>query len=434
MSDFVDGNLNSSDGIDFNKAQKLPGGGSTCDIYKAISQRRKVFVKRLKQNLRNKPLYLAAFDKEYDIGVNLNHPSLPNYREFHGDYIVMDFIDGKTLAERIKEKDQWLSKEKNVVKILRQLVNVIDYLHQHHVAHCDIKPDNIMITAGNRDMMLIDLDKCYTDWLDDTPGSPSKFGLEMERKGDMTMDYYCVALVLEKIKSEFPEVHINRFGEIIKACKNENANAQDILEIIDSKPISKRKNWLYGLGCIVICGLLALIIVNQQTKREFEDELIQTETIKPDVNQDTIAVIEKTQNKPSEKEPPIIKNINEIPTSQITKPVVYTDEEKGEILDKNFQPMFNRLHAGLTELQTIQQDTSLSWVNMLDKIQDFVDIEQSTIERAFGLISELFPDTEPTEVFQIMSHSKVYINYMHRADSIQKIYAVEMDKRREARK
>ena len=51
-------------GIDFDDAVKLPGGGSTCDIFKTRWQRRDVFVKRLKEGLRSKPLYLDALDKE----------------------------------------------------------------------------------------------------------------------------------------------------------------------------------------------------------------------------------------------------------------------------------------------------------------------------------------------------------------------------------
>ena len=435
MSDFTEGQLNPDTGIDFSKAQKLPVGGSTCDTYKAIYQRRKVFVKRLKPKFRNMPLYLSAFDKEYDIGVNLNHPSLPNYREFHGDYIVMDFIDGKTLAEMIDDKDPWLSKEKNVVKILRQLINVIDYLHQHHIAHCDIKPDNLMITAGNRDMMLIDLDKCYTDWLNDTPGSPSKFGLNMEKKGDMSIDYYCVALVLEKIKSVFTDLHISHFDDIIKACKSEEPDAQDILEILDLKPVSKRNYWLYGIVGLVACGLLAVIIVNPLSKREFDEETGITEIPSKPVNQDSVAILETAQNVQSEGRIEVeTKNVETPVIDKEDLSIIYTDEEKGKILDKNFQPMFNRLHAGLTELQAVRQDTTLGWVAMLDKINDFVDIEQPTIERAFGMISELFPDTEPTEVSKTIALSKVYNDYMHRADSIQKNYSAEMKRRRDAQR
>lgn len=55
-------------GTDFESAVRLTGGGSTCDIYRTNWQRREVFVKRLKEEYRSKPLYLDAFDKEYEVG------------------------------------------------------------------------------------------------------------------------------------------------------------------------------------------------------------------------------------------------------------------------------------------------------------------------------------------------------------------------------
>ena len=434
MSDFTDGKLNPDTGIDFSKAQKLPDGGSTCDTYKAIYQRRKVFVKRLKPKFRNMPLYLAAFDKEYDIGVNLSHSSLPKYTAFYEDYIVMDFIDGKTLAELIKDKDPWLTREKNVIRLIHELLEVIDYLHQHNVVHCDIKPDNIMITAGNKNLMLIDLDKCYTDWLDDTPGSPSKYGLPMEKKGDMSMDYHCVALVLEIIKSDFPDLHISHLDDIISACKGEEPNAQDILEILDLKPVSKSKYWLYGILGLAVCGLLAVIIVNPSTQREFDEEIDTTEITPVTISQDSIDIKENLQNIQDDDKNETVQVTVETPAiKRDDLPRVYTDEEKGKILDQNFQPMFNRLHAVLTELQAVMQDTTLSWVHMLNKIDDFVDLEQPTIERAFGLVSELFPETQPKDVFKTIVLSKVYTDYMHRADSIQKNYSAEMKRRRDVR-
>ncbi|MDE7389049.1 MAG: hypothetical protein K2M97_07360, partial [Muribaculaceae bacterium] len=78
--------------VDFASARKLDRSGSTCDAYECVVQRRRVFVKRLKSEYRENPLYRAAFDKEFDIGVTLSHPSLPRYIFFGGDHIVMDFI------------------------------------------------------------------------------------------------------------------------------------------------------------------------------------------------------------------------------------------------------------------------------------------------------------------------------------------------------
>ena len=175
--------------INLDTAVRLPEGGSTCDIYRTKWQRRDVFVKRLKEKYRSNPLYLDALDKEFDIGVKLRHPSLPVYHEFHRDYIVLDYIDGQTLAEMIERQDPWLKKEKNIIRMLKELVDVLGYLHQHNIAHCDIKPDNIMITANGRNLVLIDFDKSYTDALNDTSGHPGKYGLPADAKGRFAIDF-----------------------------------------------------------------------------------------------------------------------------------------------------------------------------------------------------------------------------------------------------
>ena len=84
--------------FDFADAKLLDRTGSTCDAYVCTIQRRRVFVKRLKAEFRDNPFYRDAFDKEYDLGVSLSHPSLPRYVGFGVDYIIMDYIEGDTLA------------------------------------------------------------------------------------------------------------------------------------------------------------------------------------------------------------------------------------------------------------------------------------------------------------------------------------------------
>lgn len=151
----MDDNLNisgfGSDGedrfaVDFALAKPLSRSGSTCDAFECVVQRRRVFVKRLKAGYRSNPLYLAAFDKEFDLGVSLSHPSLPRYIGFGGDYIVMDFVEGDTLADLISRGDKRLKNKKFVRKLLCELVDVVEYLHYRNIVHCDIKADNIIVS------------------------------------------------------------------------------------------------------------------------------------------------------------------------------------------------------------------------------------------------------------------------------------------------
>ena len=105
--------------IDFSRAKRLNTTGSTCDAYLAELKHRKVFVKRLKEKYRGSARYRTAFEKEYEIGVGLSHPALPVYIDFHGDYIVMNYIDGRTLAEMLASGDEWLSNG-NFIRVHRK--------------------------------------------------------------------------------------------------------------------------------------------------------------------------------------------------------------------------------------------------------------------------------------------------------------------------
>ena len=226
----------SSHEIDFDDAIRLPEGGTTCDIYRTRWQRREVFVKRLKEEFRSKPLYLDALDKEFDVGVKLRHPSLPVYHEFHRDYIVMDYVDGHTLAEMIRSNDPWLFTERNIVKMLKELVDVVDYLHRHNIVHCDIKPDNSIITSNTKNLVLIDFDKSYTDAHCDTSGHPGKYGLSTADKGHTSLDFYGIGKVVEKLKECVSGFIFSRFDQFVDACYSKDVNCEMLTEILNYSP------------------------------------------------------------------------------------------------------------------------------------------------------------------------------------------------------
>ena len=138
MSEFEESRpIEQSAGIDFTKARELKTTGTTCDAYETRHYRRHVFVKRLKEEFRTSPRHLAALQKEYEIVVNLNHSGLPRYTEFHADYIIMDFVDGETLADIIKRKEHRLNDPDFVKRILTELLNIVSYLHKHNICTSD---------------------------------------------------------------------------------------------------------------------------------------------------------------------------------------------------------------------------------------------------------------------------------------------------------
>ncbi len=69
-------------------------------------------------------------------------------------YLVQDFIEGKNLAQELKEKGQF--SEAEIVEIMLQMLDVLNYVHSEGVIHRDIKPSNIMRASKSNTLHLID--------------------------------------------------------------------------------------------------------------------------------------------------------------------------------------------------------------------------------------------------------------------------------------
>ncbi len=104
---------------------------------------------------------IVSFKNEAVLLANLAHPNLPqiyDHFEDHGRwYLVMDYIDGETLATRLEEVAGGKLSITDTVKIGLQLCIVLAYLHSHQppIIFRDLKPDNVMIT-NNDHLYLID--------------------------------------------------------------------------------------------------------------------------------------------------------------------------------------------------------------------------------------------------------------------------------------
>lgn len=128
------------------------GNGGTGVIYLGYHLRlqKQVVIKRIKDNFTGRVNVRA----EADILKKLHHTYLPQVYDFlvvgSGVYTVMDYIPGYDMQYYLDQNYRF--PEKTVLTWLRQLCEVLDYLHtrEPQILHSDIKPANIMITPeGN---------------------------------------------------------------------------------------------------------------------------------------------------------------------------------------------------------------------------------------------------------------------------------------------
>ncbi len=127
------------------------GSGGTAQVYLAYDKwaKKKVAVKALFKSSYKDNYIRHKFKQEANLYLYLDHTNIAKLTDYieknDTDYIVMDFINGKTLDEYINTVSGPLVGEK-LIKIFSQILAGVAHAHHNKVFHLDIKPSNIMIT------------------------------------------------------------------------------------------------------------------------------------------------------------------------------------------------------------------------------------------------------------------------------------------------
>jgi len=130
------------------------GSGGMCDVYLAVDSSNFGYValKVLNEELTQDPKAVSQFQKEGQLARNISHPNVVAIIDdgeadgFH--YIAYEHISGLSLAELIEKSG---ALESGLALSIFQEVSLgLVAAHQKGIVHCDLKPQNIMITGENR--------------------------------------------------------------------------------------------------------------------------------------------------------------------------------------------------------------------------------------------------------------------------------------------
>lgn len=314
-------------------AELLPVGGGTCDCYRVRLYGKLHFLKRLKPELRTDPRYVSALQKEFETGYRLDHPHLVRYVSKGDDYLLTEYVDGETLTQFAASHPEYFKTRKNADRFLRQLLDVVGYLHQHQIVHLDLKPENILITRIGHEVKLTDLGYCYADTYTDTMGHTDKYAapeqLNVSSIVDARTDIYAIGKILQNL----PNSHI--YNKVIARCTatDPSNRYQSIEELLSAlKRIVPRMSLL--LLMVVAIGLMtALFLFFQKPTKATTviDETLSeqpTDSASHSHKPDTVANFHKTVVTSSPEQTPIVPK--QIPQQQSTLREL-TDSEKAEI-------------------------------------------------------------------------------------------------------
>ncbi|MEU6641448.1 Stk1 family PASTA domain-containing Ser/Thr kinase [Saccharomonospora sp. NPDC046836] len=132
------------------------GYGGMSEVHHAHDARlgREVAVKILRADLARDPQFQERFRREAQNAAALNHPAIVAvYDTGETDteygplpYIVMEFVEGRTLRDIVKTEGPM--SQKRAMEVMADVCAALDFSHRHGIVHRDVKPANIMITRN----------------------------------------------------------------------------------------------------------------------------------------------------------------------------------------------------------------------------------------------------------------------------------------------
>jgi len=127
------------------------GRGGMAQVYRGTDTvlGRTVAIKILSPQFAQDPDFVARFRREAQAAAKLNHPNVVGVYDSGSDdgthYIVMEYVQGRTLAEILKQDGRLLPER--AIEIAESVCDALSFAHAEGIVHRDIKSANVMVTS-----------------------------------------------------------------------------------------------------------------------------------------------------------------------------------------------------------------------------------------------------------------------------------------------
>ena len=200
--------------------QAIVGTGGMAVVYRAFDKKKNriVAIKVLRSEYESDEEFVRRFSREAEAASKVSHENIVNMLDVGTDgdmrYIVMEFVDGQTLKEMIRQ--QGFINQDTAIRMTIRILAAVDHAHRNGIVHRDIKPQNILVDSEGRvkvaDFGIARLKATQTTNFDDGQGfsalgSVHYFSPEQARGevADEKSDLYSVGVVMyEMLTGQVP--------------------------------------------------------------------------------------------------------------------------------------------------------------------------------------------------------------------------------------
>lgn len=294
------------------------------ELYRVCKNGRFFVYKALKDEFRGNLLYEELLNKDFNIGFSLNHSNICQYyakitHPVIGNCIVMEWIDGCTLESLI---GSGCINARLSGKIICELCDALDYMHQKQIIHRDLKPENIMVTYNGQNVKVIDFGLSDADsyMAFKSPAGTRAYAapeLISGEKVDGRSDIWSLGVIIREISKAYDHVASHCLRRDIN---KRYALASEVRKAIVREPLRKIRN----IAAAVIMLLLATVAWLTYTNKRVYDHEPAAETDIP-----AAETANTLQPEPEVPEPPAV---TPLPATKKTAPKA-PPQNSDEILD-----------------------------------------------------------------------------------------------------
>ena len=232
-------------------------------IVKCRKGEQTVILKGLKEENSKRTLLRNALKREFKQCQRLNHTGIVRYQglvdvDGYGLCIEEEFVEGRTLQAYLKE--QHTDDEK--IAIVNQIADALRYAHNQGIAHRNLKPSNILITAQGNYVKLIDFSVLSLDDVKATADTTRFMAPELKDEtmtADGTADIYSLGTIMKAMGLTLA------YSEVIKRCcafkrSDRYANIDEFLTDLNHEGSSFTMPTI-GKGTIMVAVIAVIVIV-----------------------------------------------------------------------------------------------------------------------------------------------------------------------------
>ena len=247
-------------------------------MFSAVRYGKRYMLKCLKPDFAYTPIYRQALMKEFEIGLQLDHPNICRTISMEpvgelGECIVMECVDGETLEAAVESGNMT---EEKARKTAGQLLDAMEYMHAKQTVHRDLKPSNIMLTHRGGDVKIIDFGLsdsetfCVLKIPAGTRGYMAPEQLKPDAQSDPSADIYSLGKVLEYMAEAVRSKSLARVGQ--KCAAADRARRPADIALVRRLMADGERSFAVVNALLIALALVLLIVIgaminSRQTKQ-----------------------------------------------------------------------------------------------------------------------------------------------------------------------